>query len=90
MLIQTRNNAIEMYKGIMKPTFEEFCKGLINEQDRLIASSQLLNSKALMAHSKNNPNISFNKHTKPHNQGSTSSKDDAFNMVYSKKKVYNP
>ena len=79
-----------MSKGTHKPSFVYFYKGFINNQDRLVASAQLSNNKDLMAHSKNNPNISFNKHTKPHNQGSTSSKDDAFNMVYSKKKVYNP
>jgi hypothetical protein len=41
MFIQTRNRAIEMSKGSMKPSFEYFCKGLINEQERLIASGQL-------------------------------------------------
>ena len=42
----------------MKPTFEYVCKGLIDEQDSLIAFGHLSNSKALMfmEHSKNNPN----------------------------------
>ena len=73
----------------MKQTFDDFCKGLINEQERLLVSLQLTPNKALTALNKHHKK-SFNKHTKPHNQGSTSSKDDAFNMVYSKKKVYNP
>ena len=51
----------------MKPTFEVFRKRLINEQDRLIASGQLSNNKALMTHSKKNPNNSFNKNSEPHN-----------------------
>ena len=52
----------------MKPTFEYFCKGFINEKDRLIASGLLSNNKALMAHSKKNPNKNFNKNSKLHNQ----------------------
>ena len=41
-----------MSRGIHKPSFECFCKSLINEQDRLIASGQLSNNKSLMGHSK--------------------------------------
>ena len=67
MFIDTRNKAIEMSKETMKPTFEIFCKGLTNEKDRLIASPQLSNSKALMTHSKKNFYRSSNKNSKPHN-----------------------
>jgi hypothetical protein len=34
MFIQTRNREIEIYQGSMKPTFEYFYKGLINEKER--------------------------------------------------------
>ena len=45
-----------MSKGTHTPSFDDFLIGLINEQDRLIACGQLSNSKALMEHSKKNPN----------------------------------
>jgi hypothetical protein len=38
MFIQTRNRGIKMSKGTIKPNFDEFCKGPINEQEGLIAS----------------------------------------------------
>ena len=57
---------------------------MINEKDRLISSGQLSNNKDLMTHSKNNRNMNV-KNSQPHNQGSTSSSDDASNMVYKKK-----
>ena len=38
MFIQTRNRALEMSKGATTNTFEDFCLGLINEQDRLISN----------------------------------------------------
>ena len=78
MFIQTRNRAIKMSKGTHTPSFDDFCKGLINEQDKLIPSGQLCNNKALVARSKRNPNKNF-KNSKPHNQGS-SSIDDASNF----------
>ena len=56
-----------MSKGTTKPTFQDFCKGLINEKDTLIAYGEFPNSKVVMAHSKKNPNRSFNKKFKPHN-----------------------
>ena len=31
MFIQTRNRALELSQSTMKPTFDDFCKGLINE-----------------------------------------------------------
>ena len=55
IFIQGTNRVIEMSKGTLKPTFEDFCKGLINEKDRLIDSAQLSNNKAIMAYNKNNP-----------------------------------
>ena len=55
MFIQTTNRAIEMSKGTMKPTFDEFCKSLINKRKRLIYSSQLTPNKSLMAHNNKNP-----------------------------------
>jgi hypothetical protein len=66
MFIQTRHRAIEMSKGSMTPSFEYFCKGLINEQEMLIASRQLTYNKALMTHNKKNPNKVFNKNPKSH------------------------
>lgn len=48
-----------MYKRTLKLDFEDFCKGLINEQDILIASGQLFNNIVLMAQSKMNPNRIF-------------------------------
>ena len=43
----------------MKQTFDDFCKGLINEQERLIVSGQLTPNKALIALNKNHKK-SFN------------------------------
>ena len=31
MFIQTRNRALELSQSTTKPTFDDFCKGLINE-----------------------------------------------------------
>ena len=45
-----------MCKGTLKPIFEDFCKCVINKQDRLINSGQLSNNKVLREHSKKNPN----------------------------------
>ena len=59
-----------MYTGTMKPTFEYFCKGLINEHDRLIIG-QMSNTKSIMEHNKKNPNRIFNKNSKPYNTRST-------------------
>ena len=50
-----------MSKGTLKPSFEYFREFLINEQDRLIASSHFSNSKDLMAHSKKRLNITLKK-----------------------------
>ena len=49
MFIQTRNRALELSQSTMKPNFDVFCKGLINEQERLIVSGQLSPNKALIA-----------------------------------------
>ena len=32
MFIQTRNRALELSQSTTKPTFDAFCKGLINEK----------------------------------------------------------
>ena len=79
-----------MSKGTLKRSFEYFREVLINEQDRSIASGHLCSGKDLIANSKKNHNISSNKHSKPHNQGSSSSYEYSSNMVYNKKKAYNP
>ena len=49
MFIQTRNRAIELSQITMKQTFDDFCKGFINEQETLIVSRQLTPHKALAA-----------------------------------------
>ena len=36
MFIQTRNRALELSQSTTKQNFDDFCKGLINEQERLI------------------------------------------------------
>lgn len=59
---------IEMSQGFMNPSFDYFCKVLINEQDRLIASGQLTNNKSLMAHNNKNSNPSFHKNPKSHTE----------------------
>lgn len=46
MFIQTKNRAIQMSKESMTPSYEDFCKGLTNGQERLIASEQLTPNKA--------------------------------------------
>lgn len=52
MFIQTSNRALELSQSTMKPTFDDFYKRLINEQERLISSRQVSPNKALMAHNK--------------------------------------
>ena len=60
MFIQTRNRALELSKGTTTTnTFEDFCLGLINEQDRLISNGQFSSNQALMAHNK-----SYNKNAR--------------------------
>ena len=39
-----------MSQSTTKPTCDAFCKGLINEQERLIVSGQLSPNKDLIAH----------------------------------------
>ena len=56
MFIQTRNRALELSQSNTKATFDAFCKGLINEKERLIVSRQLSPNKALIAH---NPKKNF-------------------------------
>ena len=59
MFIKTRNTALELSQSTMKPTFDDFCKGLVNEKERLIISRQISLNKALMTHNKN-PKKIFN------------------------------
>jgi hypothetical protein len=71
----------------MKPNFDEFCKGLICEQDWLTSSSQLVIGKANLAHSKNNPNKCSHNHAIPHptsnsNQTSNDAPTNALNKKY--------
>ena len=47
IFIQSRSKANELCKGTLKPIFEDFCKCVINKQDRLINSGQISNNKAL-------------------------------------------
>lgn len=68
IFIQTRNRAIEMSKWTITTTFEEFCRGLINEQDRLISNGQFSSNQTLMAH-----NMTYNKNPKSHTQGPNNS-----------------
>ena len=61
-----------MSKGATANTFEDFCLGLINEQDRLISNGQFSSNKALMAHNKSY-NKNARKNPKSHNQVSNTS-----------------
>ena len=72
MFIQTRNRALEMSKGATANTFEDFCLGLINEQDRLISNGQFSSNQALMAHNRSY-NMNARKNPKSHNQVSHTS-----------------
>ena len=59
MFIQTRNRALELSQSTTKQTFDDFCKGLIDEQERLIFLGQLTPNKALTALNKHHKK-SFN------------------------------
>ena len=59
-------------KELLTNTFEDFCLGLINEQDRLISSGQFSSNQALMAHNKSY-NKNAKKNPKSHNQVSNTS-----------------
>ena len=92
MFIQTRNRALELSQSTTKPAFYDFCKGLINEQERLIVSRQISPNKALIVH---NPKKSFNSvegscsnTSKPPNNSSNNS--NARHEHSKKKKVYDP
>lgn len=94
MFIQTRNGVLELSQSTAKPTFDDFCKGLINEQERLIASGQVSPSKAIMEHNKNPKKILNNykgsySHTSNHakNNGHVS---HAHHETSKRKKVYEP
>jgi hypothetical protein len=90
MFIQTWNRAIEMSNGTVKPTFEEFCKGLICEQDRLISSGQLVIGKAHLAHTKKNPYKGSHKNTKSHDASTSNQTSNDAPVDASKKKVWKP
>ena len=71
MFIQTRNRDLELSRSTTKQTFDDFCKGLINEQERLIVSGQLTPNKALTALNKNHKNFFNNaKGSNPSNTNS--------------------
>eukprot|EP00253_Pinus_taeda_P001586 PITA_01586 len=94
MFIQTRNRALELSQSTMEPTFDGLCKGLINEQERLITLGQVSPNKAPMAHNKK-PTKSFKNakgsysHTSNHtnNNGHASY---AHHETSKRKKVYDP
>ena len=75
MFIQTRNRTPKLSQSTTKKTFDDFCKGLINEQDRLIVSGQLTPNKALTAlnkHHKKFFNIAKGSNTSNTNSGHAS------------------
>ena len=51
--------ALELSQSTTKPTFDDLCKGLINEQEMLFISGKVSPNKSLMAHNKN-PKKCFN------------------------------
>ena len=88
MFIQTRNRALELSQSTRKPSFDAFCKGLINEKERLIVSKQLSPNKSLIAY---NPNNSF--HNAKGSCSHTSKPTNNSNVHHEsskKKKVYDP
>ena len=92
MFIQTRNRALELSQSTMKPTFDYFCKGFVNEQERLIVLGQLSPNKSLIAH---NPKKSFNneKGSCSHTLKPTSNYCNDSNSLHKNnknKKVYDP
>jgi hypothetical protein len=94
MFIQTRNIAIEMSKGTTKPNFDEFCKDLINEQERLIALGQLTSHKPVMTYNNKNSKKRFQPNTKgfcSHSSTNISGNDsNVTHEVNKKKKVCDP
>ena len=90
MFIQTRNRAVEFSQSTTKKTFDDFCKGLINEQERLIVSGQLKPNKALTSLNKHHKK-SFNngKGSNPFNTNSGHA-SHASNGNSEQKKVYDP
>ena len=90
MFIQTRNRALKLSQSTMKQTFDDFCKGLTNEQEWLIVSGQLTLNKALTALNKNHKK-SFN-NAKGYNHSNTNSghASHASNENSKQKKVYDP
>ena len=90
MFIQTRNRALELSQSITKQTFDDFCEGLINEEERLIVSRQFTPNKALAAlnkHHKKTFNNAKGSHPSNTNYGHAShaSKENS-----KAKKVYDP
>ena len=71
----------------MKQKFDDFSKGLINEQERLIVLGQLTPNKALTALNKNHKN--FLNNAKGSNPSNTNS-GHASNGNSKQKKVYDP
>ena len=80
MFIQTRNRALELFQSTTKPTFDDLCKGLINEKERLIILGQVSPNKALMTHNKNPKNFFNNaKCSNSHTSNPTNKSDHASN-----------
>ena len=90
MFIQTRNRDLELSQSTTKQNFDDFCKGLINEQERLIVSGQLTPNKALTALNKNHKK-SFN-NAKGSNPSNTNfgHASHASNENIKQNKVYDP
>ena len=79
-----------MSQSTTKQNFDDFCKGLINEQEMLIVSRQLTPNKALTTLNKNHKKIFNNaKGSNPSNTNSGHA-SQASNENSKQKKVYDP
>jgi hypothetical protein len=50
IFIQSRNKYVEMLSATQKHNFHEFCKGLINKQDRILSLCQIVIDNYHVAH----------------------------------------
>jgi len=76
--------------GYVKPTFKEFCKELICEQDGLISLGQLVIGKAHLAHTKNNPYKGSHKNTKSHEASTYNQTSNDVPANSSNKRLWKP
>jgi hypothetical protein len=90
LFIQTRNRAIEMSKGTLKPNFEDFCKGLICEQDMLLSFGQIVFGKEHLTHGKKNPYKGPKKDTKPNVPSTSNNISNYDNVGALQKKEWKP